>query len=767
MDPSPLPAPLHARLTVVRADAGTDAAELARHVADGLEHAAGAGTCAVVGAAEVRRRAIEATVAAHHDRAAARDEALAHREGLATRRTHLLERAEWCEATATAARALSAARAAAEEAITTARAELDAAAARRDRVAEQRALAQAAVEEAKLELEGLDGASLDETGVRRELEAATRTEREVKATLAAAEAEVAALQSRLAHLDEARDDLAATRESITAPASSRLAEAAVAAAVADALAYYDELAERAGPHDGAAALADRLASVEWELEELRRTLPDPPTLAQLDGAEADVAAARRRLDATRAAAAAFGGPPPEWWVELTVLHARVVDAETALQTAGLRKAAARNRYEEALAAERARLDELGFDSYLDALMSGGRLAEDRARDEATIARDSDALAAAEATLEQLRSDYVAGAPLVDLLAEHGRLVADAAGILGCDPGGRAVELLRQHPAVPPPVIAELADALRPAGVATTRVGVAAAARAWLATQPTGDDPDRLAEIDRDLAELAGERHDVEQALAAAVTDAEQASAAVAAAGRNVAALEAELYARAGDDSRLLERMTAAHALRDQVEAVEARLAAAEAEARQAWAAHDAALVAAEAERDRLDRELAELSRQASRTAAELPAARRPAFDLLTEMVPLAGALRAEAGTLADLLADADAVLAAAEAAAGRGPDHPTADDLAAGVTAAVRDAGAGAATVVLAEPVAGADADALDVVLAAVLDLTTEVPTIVVTSDLAVIGWGIELPPDVGALVAARSLDAVLAASATANPAVD
>jgi hypothetical protein len=314
-------------------------------------------------------------------------------------------------------------------------------------------------------------------------------------------------------------------------------------------------------------------------------------------------------------------------------------------------------------------------------------------------------------------------------------------------------------------IAELADALRPAGVSTTRVGVVAAARAWLAAQPTGDDPGRLADVERRLSMLAVERTEVEAALAEAMDAVETAATAAGAAARTVAGLEAELRARAGDDSRLVERALAARALRDQVEAVEAQLAEAGRDAADAVTAAEAALAAADAERDRIDRDLGDLARQANRTAADLPAARRPAFDLVTGLVPLAGALRAEAATLADLLVDADAVLAAAEAAAGRGPDHPTAHDVVAGAGTVVRSVAPGAA--ILAEPFEDVDPDAVDGALAAIVEASACVPTVVVTTDITVVGWGIGLPGDVGSLVPARSLEAILAAPASAHPAVD
>ena len=786
MNDSSLPAPLHHRLTVVRAEAGTDASELAHRLAaalgltgDGVDLRAAGSAPVVLDAEDVRRAAVERTVAAYDERAAALDRAVAHRAELASRRTHLLERAEWCESTASAARTLAAARAGADAAVAEARNEVELAAARRDRVAEQRAAARAALEEAALELESLDGAAMDENGVRRQLETATRNERDAAAALAAAEAALQSLQARLAELDETRDELCATRDALVSAEQRADADPEVEQAVAEALALYDELAEHGGPDQRAVALGRNLDAVEAEREELRRRLPEPPTDAQIQGAEADVAAARRRVDNAKAAAASFSGPPPPWWVELNSLHAQVVDAETALQTAGLRKGAIRKRYEDAVAAERARLDELGFDGYLDALTSGGRLPADRAKDDEAIVRESVALAHAEETLEQLWEHRRVGAPLVDVRDEYRRLLGEATTLLACDPAGRAVELLRNHPVVPADVVADLAYALRRTGVSTAGVGVAAAARSWLAARASASDPGRLEEIDRRLADVRAERDAAEQAVAPATAAVEEAAAAATTAARAVATLEGELRARAGDDSRLLDRAMAARSLRDQVEAVEARLAQAESDALEAWAATGDRLAAVEAERDRLEQELQDLTRRANRAAAELPPPRRPAFDLVAGMVPLAGALRAEASTVADVLAEADAVVAAAEAVAGAGPDQPTTDDLVDGLLAVVADARTRTkGPVVLAEPLARVRVAATEAVFDALASATVDGPAIVVTSNLDVVGWAIGLPATDGSLVAARSLDPLLADAvsgmstssttpATAYPAAD
>lgn len=758
----------------MRADDGADVAALAARVADAVDRArgtAGGGDAVdlrrsdatpVVDGDQVHAAAVHRATVAYERRAAARDAAVAHRASLASRRTQLLERAEWCESSAGTARALTEALAAATQSVDEARAAVEAAATRRDRVAEQRAAAQAAVEEARLELESLDGASLDETGVRRELEAATRTERDASKALAAAEAELATLRSRLDELDAARTELVAARDRLDAEAGR--VPPGVEHAVADALAFYDELASGAGADPAATALADALARVEGDIGELRRTVPDPPTAADLEAVEAEIAACRRRLDHVRASASSFEGPPPQWWSELNALHSEVVDAEAAVQAGGLRKGAAKKRYEDALAAERARLDELGFGSYLDALMSGGRLPTERSSDDQAIQEATAALAAAERRAERLRTDRRRAAPLVELLAERDRLLDVATGLLGCDPAGRATELLADHPAVPPMAIGDLGDALRTAGVETAGVGVAAAARAWLDDRELQRDPTKRAELDRRLSEVVGERHVVESAMEPAAARAERAGAAAAAAARTVAGLEAELRARAGEDGRLLERATAARALRDQVEAVEQRLAAAETEALHVWSAAGETLAAAEAERDRLDRELADLGRRASRAAADLPPERRPAFDIVTSLVPLAGALRAEAALVADELGEAEAAVAATDAAAGLGPGSPTPDDVAAGLLAAVEDAAPAGAPVILAEPLLGVAADIAEPALAGLADASERHPTIVVTTDLAVVGWAIGLPADVGVLVAARALDELLAADPADEP---
>jgi chromosome segregation ATPase len=751
----PLPAPLHERVTVVRVDATV--AGSARSLADALaatfapDHHGGEPPRAL-DAAAILAGARRLAAAAQEQRVAARAAALAHRRELASRRTELLERAEWCESAGADVRALIAATEDAAARVAEARAVLEAATARRDRVAEQRAAAAAAVEEARLELESLDGAAMDETGVRREIEAATRVERDTAATLAAAEAEVADLEARLAEVDAAHREVADALAELQAELERPdLAERE--AAVREKFAVYEDLASRAGVDPGATALADAIRRIDEELRELRRRTPEPPTDADLEQAEADVAEARRSLDNVRATAGAFHGPPPPWWEELTRLHAEVVDAETAVEVSTLRRGAARRRYEEAVAAERARLDELGFATYYDAFMSGGRLPEERARDEAAIEEATASLAAAERRLERLRADLVHGAPVVERLAERERLVDLATGLLGIDPGDRTLELLDEHPAVPPMVIGDLADTLRAAGVPTAGIGVGAAARQWLAARDAARDPARRRELERRLADLDAQRRSIEQALAPARAVAERAARDATDARRTVTALEGELAARAGDDGKLLERAAAARSLRDQVETLEARLAEAEAEAQEAWAAAAEAVSAAETEQQRVERDLADLRRRAARAAGDLSPEHRPAFDPLTGLVALGGALRAEAGELSDRLAEADAAVAAADASVAAGPADPTVEDLERALAAAVEEAPAPA---VLAEPLRGLPADAVDPLLDILLQASARHPLVVVTSDLTVVGWAIGLPSETCSLVPARSVEALL-----------
>lgn len=747
-----LPAPLHHRLTVVRAGASDDA----RQLAAGLVAALADLECGPLVDADALHDAARALAAeARERRLAERAAAVAARRELAARRTELLERAAWCEATGGTARTLVAAADEARARVEEARAAAQAAAARRERVAEQRAAAAAAVDEARLELESLDSASLDETGVRREIEAATRAEREALAAKEAAEAEVAALEEHLSGILAAAEELDRQLAEIAAEAD-RPDLAALERQVAAALGRFDELAARAGPDPGAAALADAIRRVDEELAELRRTTPTPPSDDEIEQAAAEVSACRRRLDQARAAAAAFDGPPPDWWVELNALHAEVADAEAALEGNPLRRHGARRRFEEAVARERARLDELGFESYLDALMSGGRLPAERAADEQRIADAAEQLAAAERRLERLQDDKLAGEPVAERLAERERLVHLATGILATDPGDRVLDLLAEHPAVPPVVIGELADALQVAGVDTTGTSVAEAARRWLTNRAAVTDPNRRAELERRRRELDSERHAVEQALAPARTVAQRAAEEAAAAHRTVAALESELQARAGDDAQLLERAAAAQALRDQVAALEERLAAAEADALQAWTRAAEQLAAAEAEQQRIERELADLRRRASRAAADLPPEHRPAFDLLTGLAALGGALRAEASALAAQLTDADAAVAAAEEAVSDA-GTPVAEDLAGALDGLLAG---GAGPVVLCEPFAGLAAATVEALLDPLLRASDRRPVVVVTADLTAIGWAIGLPGDTCSLVPARSVEPLLDAAA-------
>lgn len=760
-----LPAPLHARLTVIRADGS--ASELARRIAlalagDAVDLRPSAGSPVVVTAAAIRQEAANRAAQRFEARTGRRDRAISQRTGIASRRTRLLEQAEWCEANAGPARALLAAVGEVAARVDGARVAAADAATRLARVAQQRAQAQSALEEARLELAGLDGAALDETSVRRELEAATRVEREAAAAVEAAATEVEALRARLDGLETERRELVEAREELGARATSDVDESGEAA-VRAALDLYDELAAEAGVDHGARALADAIGRLDAELAELRASIPEPPTDGQVAGAEADLAAARRHVDMARAAAVAFTGPPPPWWDELNALHTGVVEAEAALTGAGFRKGSARRRYDDAVAAERVRLDELGFASHLDALMSGGRLPDERAAAETRIAEAEAAVVEAEAALDRLREALAAGAPITERVAEHERLVAIAVGVLGCDPRDRIVELLSGHPAIPPMVIGDLAVALRGVGVSADGIGVATAARRWLAPRDAARDPQLLARIDRKVAEITAELRTVEASLGPATAIAERAGQAATAAARTVASLEGELQARAGEDGRLVERAGAARALRDQMQAVEARLGVAEGEANDAYRVALDAQHAAEAEHERHAELVGDIARRAARAAEDIDPERRPAFDPLAELGPLGAALRAEAATLGSELEAADIAVAEAEAACTAGPDEPAPADLA----EVVRELVAGArpdVPLLLVEPFEGVgDGDVetlLDVLVASLGDHTC----VLVTAGLAVAGWAIGLPGDIGALVPARSLDSLLPAGALEAP---
>jgi hypothetical protein len=658
----------------------------------------------------------------------------------------LAEGAAWCDDRRAAVPDLVAAVAAAEAVEVEAHARLAAADARLAEVTEQRAAAEGVLGQARRQLAGLEVAGRSENDVRRSLEAAGQRVRDAEVALAAAAAEVeqaaAAVATAEARLAAAEDDLGVQRSvaagdpDVVAEALSRFLAAPQLPVDPDDLALADEIermsaAASAGDPDPAAVEVDRasLAVAEQAIVDAR----------------AAVEAARRPVESA----------VPEWWGELGRLHTEVVESLAALDGTFGRKAAQR-RYEDAVAAERDFLDELGFPSHLDALMAGGRAAGQR-RDPAAAGDAARALAEAEATFIQVRTRVDRADQHRRIAAELERLRAEAAQRLGVAPADLDPADLRRTRPDPAPA-AELAAAMGVTGAPDHQL--AAIARAWRAEH------DRVVES---LPAAEAEQRSAAAALRVARAAADEAAAAARAAEeaadearREVEVLESELGSRMDAESDPAARAVSAAALRDRIEALEARVTSAESAAADERTGAAAAVAEATVALVDAQRALVDVVTRLTALGQIVDAAPPRTDDLAADLEVLADVLRSSADVAASAIgADVEASAAAgaateeARAALERHLAEPPGLVADASLAEAVRRLlhPATRATDVVVDPLGAAgDERARTALLEAIIAAGLQRPVIVVTDDPTLLSWAIELSTDVGGLVPLAAL---------------
>jgi hypothetical protein len=624
-----------------------------------------------------------------------------------------------------------------------------------DRVLEQRAAAGAAMEEADRELGELVGVGMDESGLRRELEAAGQAVRSAQeahdaalARLHEVETERDEVERRIASLHDALDGAAVTDEP---------AELDVDRVLDARRAWADEVRfDEADPE--AQALAAAFTDLAADLLELQRHRGPRPDASALALAEAE---AERALAALEAIDASSASPvlTPVQRAEVDAAHEAVLEAEERLNRR-IGAAAARKRAEEAHRVERELLDRYGFPSYVDVVLSGGRaaslsperLAAERTYLAATAARDG------------LRRAVHASPELEYLESERARLHAHAAETLGVDPGEVAIQLLRAHPRVSHSVVVELRDALAQVGVRPVGVSLADAADEWLDEQVARiEDDRRTADADVDarteLAALVARASALVAELDAAQRDESQTAEQYELAVRSVGAFEAELSLRAGEDEQRVKRFAAAEQLRIQVDALASTLARAEKDALAALDHASEQTGSAELALDRAQDVVDGLAQRARQLAAELPIDQRPTGDPLASLPTLADRLTAHAAVLqpgidaaeaatSRAAASAQDALAAAEAA-GDGTEVRAEDvlDGFAMLLDAVEDD-----LVVLDDPVASHEPGLRRRLLDVAAERSRTAPCVLLTDDADALGWAIELPADRAAVVPAASL---------------
>jgi len=288
----------------------------------------------------------------------------------------------------------------------------------------------------------------------------------------------------------------------------------VAAAV-DALDRYrvvdvDEAERLADAWEEARRRIDRVA--------LRRERAPGPTSDALGAARDRVRAAEALVAAAERALADAGAPAasPDT-AALEAAHAEVLLAwDAGERRVGVGRA--RRRLEEAQALEQELLDRLGFKTYTEFMVSG-RMRVHGSREREQAARED--LRRAEAELEAATADLATiegagpsgvgedtagdtGATGTDgeaEIAEADAIRAEAAALLGGDPGEDVAVALRGHLAADPlaRLRMALAEARVPIAAASYREAVATLAREWL--DATRDVADRRSELDAERAVL--------------------------------------------------------------------------------------------------------------------------------------------------------------------------------------------------------------------------------------------------------------------------
>jgi len=698
-------------------------------------------------------------------------------ESLATWRQTLIDGATWAQETDAALVDLHEAVASARALLTDRQHEQRATQQGLDRVLEQRQAAARAIDEADGELGEMTGLGMDESGLRRELEAAGRAVQDAEAAHTQAIALLEERRAEHAGIQQGRADLAA----ITSLAQPKAIDGAVRAVV-EALVSLRTVSSGFDDIDPqAVALADAWSDL---ISDLAQMPPDAnaPTEDELGEARARLAKVEAELAEVDVAVQSSA---------LTVAERAAIDsAHTAALEAEERvgrrvgAASARKRAEEARSAERALLDRHGFPAYIDVVITGGRSGAVDPRRAGLVRERFDAATAVDA----LNRAGQASPERQHLESERRRLHAHVMEVLGVDPADRTLDLLKAHRQVPKDLQADLIDALAEAGDRPVGISLETAAVAFLETHGIvlADHPDEdgwsgwppvdLTSGTPDVAEQAAEATSVDALIEALARDIDAAQSEVDRlaeelhlAQRSVVAFEGELTVRAGEDVARVQRASAAERLRTQIEVVIASLERAEQAARTEIARAEPRLVAAEGEFDRAAAAMSDIARQARKLAEELPIDQRPEGDPLQGLVVLASRLRAHAEVLDPEVTQAESALATVSAqleealAAARlataSADGPQSEDLIAALEQIFEGVEA-ADLIVLDEPFVGVDQAVRVELLDTLLKVGADRQVVLLSEDPDVLGWAIELPADVAAAMPA---DALLARLQRAN----
>jgi hypothetical protein len=508
-------------------------------------------------------------------------------------------------------------------------------------------------------------------------------------------------------------------------------------------------------------LARDWAEVEDELGRIESALPAPPSDEDLTTAQHNL----QELDQLIAELETNSGQVrlhPAAREQIEAAHEAVLEAEEILdQSGGHPEAAA--QLEEARVAEQQVLASYGYETYLDLVMS-------EPEPDAAQAELIEALRARRHAEDTLASLWAAAEPpqiVLTLRARRERIYGEAAQLLCCDPGEHVLELLENHPTVPPVRTQALAEALAAYGIYPVGTSVRDTAIQFL-DQLDGEVAARdecwgeIERIDADAAALdEDDQRDAEEAerLLETVHD---TAMGVEAANERVQSLERELVERTSHDERRLARVAAAEQLRAQIAAVTEALERSDAEYHNGVSDAEDAVTGAEANLERATAALSDAIRKLRRIGEALPPALRPkrSADPLEELPllreTLAGEVERAEVALASATRDLERARADIDQTQAQLDSHltvtPTEDVLFEDLRHAVGEMIASApptdgAPVVLDDPFAEVhDDEERTELLDALAEAAARRPVVLLTDDVETLGWAIGLPDDVGAV---------------------
>jgi hypothetical protein len=654
------------------------------------------------------------------------------------------------------------------------RIELEAAHERHAIVSDQREAATRVIEDARRQLRELESSEMDEATLRRRIEDVGHELRDAQAAHARATELLHSREARAYERAESRQHLVRQRGELVERIESPLYDPELIRA---ALAAFDEDIDADHADPVAYGLAEEWLEVCEELERIEAALPPSPTPEELTTAEHQLGEIQN-LVAELEATSRHARLDPAARDEIEGAHEAVLVAEEAAGRPD-RPPTADYELEAARYAEREVLARYGYVTYLDVVMAEPEPDE-------TSSELMEALRARRHAEDTVASLWAAAEPppiVTTLRARRDRIYREAAELLRCDPGDNLLELLHDHPAVPPHSTQHLAEVLGAYGVYPVGMSVRDAAMDLLVGIEREEEV--RTQLAQDLERLDDELVALDEQDAQHATDIDEmvhATYATAAEVERITteleALEHELHDRMASHERWQQRVAAAEELRAQIAAVSEALERSDEEFDTKIADAEAAVDEAESALEEANAALSHAARRARKLSEALPPPLRPKAtdDPLTELPVLREVLASEAERAGAALTSATRDLERARRTIhdteAELDDHMATDpedrvlpeDLRTAVAELIGD---GEQPVLLDDPFTVLTDDEKAETLDELAEVASHRPVVLLTDDASTLGWAINLPGDVGAVTGLPIDDTVDAANGAVDGAHD